>query len=241
MIIFRGGGASQPAGSLPAGRHHQHDLLQGRRGDSTSRASSPIKSFKGRVYQQGVIANMIIFRGGGARLPAGRHRQLDHLEDGGARLTAERHRQHCDDLVDPSGRAGSGSATMTRGHYHLIIASTATTRPMESLTTHHREDHRHAPSPRIPDKPQPYNLPRHALPLVVRHPLLLVVFPRRIHGLASLNTCGFTTVGRTSRPFPPVSPSIRCVVFAGLCRPRDLTLHINEEQIALPSPKATRG
>ena len=106
----------------------------------------------GRAYQQGVIDNLIILRDGGARLPA------------------ERHRQHCGDLVDPSGRAGSGSATMIRGHYHLIIASTATTRPMESLTAHHREDHRHAPSPRIPDKPQPYNLPRHALPLVVRHP-----------------------------------------------------------------------
>ena len=62
------------------------------------------------------------------------------------------------------------STSWGRGHYHLIIASTATTRPMESLTALHREDHRHAPSPRIPDKPQPYNLPRHALPLVVRHP-----------------------------------------------------------------------
>ena len=172
----------------------------------------------GRAYQQGVIDNLIILRDGGARLPA------------------ERHRQHCGDLVDPSGRAGSGSATMTRGHYHLIIASTATTRPMESLTAHYREDHRHAPSPRIPDKPQPYNLPRHALPLVVRHPPLLVLFPRRIHGLASLNTCGFTTVGRTSR----LSQYQVCGLRRAL-PPRDLTLHINEEQIALPSPKATRG
>ena len=42
-------------------------------------------------------------------------------------------------LVDPSGKAGSGLAAMTRGHYQLIIASTATTRPMASLPAHHRK------------------------------------------------------------------------------------------------------